>query len=141
MGIAIRPLDQISKKWQTVTPQRANIYAANVKAPLRNWEAETLAAKERQKEGMRRALDEDRVAKGVERVGQEKWQRNTAVKGPARWSEGVRIAEPDYRAGFAPYRDVIANLDLPEKFPAGDPRNWERSKAVGLALHQKKIQG
>lgn len=141
MAIAIRSVDQISKKWAEVTPQRAAIYEENVKAPLRNWEDETLAAKDRQKEGMRKAIAEDRVAKGVARVGQAKWLRNTAIKGPARWSEGVRIAEPDYRAGWAPYRDVIANLTLPEKYPAGDPRNWERSKAVGLALHERKISG
>lgn len=141
MTIAIRSAADVAKKWQEVTPQRAPIYEAGVKNPLRNWEEETLEAKERQKEGMRKAIQEDRIAKGVARVGNAKWQRNTVMKGPGRWSEGVRMAEADYLSGWAPYREVIANLTLPEKYAAGDPRNWERSKAVGLALHLKKTQG
>lgn len=139
MAIAIRSVDQVANKWKSVTPQRSGIYAENVKAPLRNWEENTLAAKERQKVGMQQAIQEDRIAKGVARVGQSKWLKNTSTKGPNRWSEGVMLAEADYRAGWAPFRDIIANLTLPEKFAKGDPRNWERSKAVGLALHQAKI--
>jgi len=137
----IRPLSEISKKWKDVTPLRSGEYKSGVDNPLKNWEKNTLAAKDRQKEGMQRALSEDRVAKGVAKAGQAKWQRKTSTLGPGRWSEGVVNAQPDYEAGFAPYHDVIAKTNPGPRYPAGDPRNWERSKKIGLALHQKKIAG
>lgn len=141
MSVEIRSTADIAKKWKEVTPQRSSEYESGVKNPLRNWEEETLAAKERQKSGMQTALNEDRIAKGVERVGQDKWSKNTSTKGPSRWSEGVGLAEADYKSGFDRYRNVIAGLDLPERYATGDPRNWERSKAVGLALHEEKVSG
>lgn len=141
MAIAIRPIDTIAGKWKEVTPQRAGIYEQNVKTPLRNWEENTLAAKERQKAGMTKALQEDRVAKGVSKAGQAKWVKATTTKGPGRWQEGVNLGEVDYKAGFAPYYEVISGLTLPEKYAKGDPRNYERAKVVGLALHNKKTQG
>ncbi len=137
----IRSITEIANKWKTVTPQRAEVYRNNVTSPLRNWEQETLAAKERQKEGMRKAIEEDRIAKGVAKAGQGKWSKNTQAKGPSRWVEGVGLAEADYATGFAPFRDVIEQTDPGPRFAKGDPRNWERSKKIGLALHQKKISG
>lgn len=137
----IRSIGEIAKKWKDVTPARADIYRANVAAPLKDWEKETVAAGDRQKEGMRKAMDEDRIVKGVVRAGLAKWSKMTTTKGPSRWVEGVGIAEPEYTAGFGPYRDVIEKTDPGPRYSKGDPRNWERSKKIGLALHAKKISG
>lgn len=137
----IRSAATIANKWKTVTPQRQTEYASNVAAPLRSWEKETLAAADRQKVGMQEALNDGRIQKGIQRAGQAKWQKATVSKGPNRWAEGVNLGEADYQSGFAPYVDIISKTQLPARFPKGDPRNWERSKALGLALHQKKIAG
>lgn len=137
----IRPIDQISGKWKEVTPGRSNIYKKNVDSPLRNWEANTLAAKDRRDAGLQEAINDGRIDRGIAKAGQAKWQKQTSTLGPGRWSEGVRMGEAAYRAGFAPYRDVIDATELPAKYPKGDPRNWDRSKAIGIALHQKKVSG
>lgn len=137
----IRSIDAIAKKWQTVTPQRSDIYKSNVEAPLKDWEKETLGSKDRRDAGLREAIADGRIDRGIKKAGNDKWQKATVTKGPQRWSEGVAMAEPEYKAGFAPYRDVIEKTDLGPKYPKGDPRNWERSKKIGLALHDKKIKG
>ena len=137
----IRSIEVIASKWQTVTPQRAGIYKSNVEAPLRDWEKETLAAKDRRNEGLRAAIADGRIDRGIKRVGLEGWRKPTVTKGPSRWAEGVALAEPEYRAGFAPYRDVIERTDPGPRFAKGDPRNWDRSKRIGMALHNKRIKG
>ena len=137
----IRSIDSISKKWKEVTPQRSSIYKANVEAPLRNWEVETLNAKDRRDEGLRAAISDGRIDRGIRKTGLAGWQKPTVTKGPTRWAEGVAVAEPEYRAGFAPYRDIIESTDLGPRYAKGDPRNWDRSKAIGIALHNKKISG
>ena len=137
----IRSLDTISKKWQTVTPQRAEIYRTNVASPLRDWEKEALAAKDRRDEGLRKAIADGRIDRGIRKTGQEGWLKATVTKGPSRWAEGVAMAEPEYRAGFAPYHDVIAKTDPGPRFATGDPRNWERSRKIGMALHERKVRG
>jgi len=49
------------------------------------------------------------------------------------------MAAPDYEQGWAPYREIIERIKLPERFAKGDPRNWERSKALGMALYKAKM--
>ncbi|KKL82154.1 hypothetical protein LCGC14_1987590 [marine sediment metagenome] len=137
----IRALEVISKKWQQVTPQRSGIYKDNVESPLRDWEKETLAASDRRDQGLRDAIADGRIDRGIKAVGLEGWRKPTVTKGPARWSEGVALAEPEFRAGFAPYHDVIQRTDPGPRFAKGDPRNWERSKRIGLALHERKVKG
>jgi len=137
----IRSIETIAKKWQEVTPQRADIYRSNVEAPLRDWAKEAAAAKERRDEGLRKAIADGRIDRGIAKAGLDGWRKPTVTKGPSRWSEGVALAEPEYRAGFAPFRDVIERTDPGPKFAKGDPRNWDRSKKIGLALHDKKIKG
>ena len=137
----IRSLESIAKKWKEVTHQRANIYKANVQAPLRNWEVETLAASDRRDSGMQAAIADGRINRGIIKTGFAGWQKPTVTKGPQRWAEGVAVAEPEYKAGFAPYRDVIEATDIGPRYAKGDPRNWDRSKAIGMALHEKKIKG
>jgi len=137
----IRSIEVIARKWQEVTPQRAEIYKSNVEAPLRDWAKEALGASERRDEGLRKAIADGRINRGITRVGLDGWRKPTVTKGPSRWSEGVALAEPEYRAGFAPYRDIIERTDPGPKFAKGDPRNWDRSRKIGLALHDKKIKG
>ena len=135
----IRSIETIARKWQEVTPARADIYRANVETPLRDWAKEASAAKDRRNEGMRAAIADGRIDRGIAKAGIEGWRKPTVTKGPARWAEGVAMAGPEYQAGFAPYRDVIERTDPGPKYAKGDPRNWDRSKKIGLALHAKKI--
>lgn len=131
----IRSLAEIGKKWATVTPVRQTEYTAGVQKPLRDWQANAAAAADRYQAGIQAAIAGKRFDKGVAAAGTAKWQRKAVSVGPGRWAQGVQVAEPDYSAGFAPYRDVIERVTMPPRFSRGDPRNWDRSKAIGTALN------
>lgn len=137
----VNSTSSIAQKWSRVTPQRTADYEAGVKNPRRNWEEATSEAAARQAEGVQQAIQENRFEKGVARAGNEKWQRGATQKGPQRWSQGVQLGADDYEKGFAPYRDTIERTALPPRFPAGDPRNIDRVKAMAEALHDRRIQG
>lgn len=137
----IKSASSIAEKWSRVTPQRTADYEQGVQNPKRDWAEETIAATDRQAEGIQKAIQEGRFEKGVAAAGTEKWKKGATQKGPQRWSQGVQVGADDYESGFAPYREVIQNTNLPPRYPAGDPRNIERTKAMAEALHNKRITG
>ena len=129
----------ISEKWTRVTPQRTEDYKKGIENPRRDWETETVNAKENWKAGVDAAANKDLFAKGVTAAGTKKWKDKALAKGPGRFAEGVYIAGPDYERGFAPYREAIARVDLGPKFPRRDPRNLDRVKKVVNALVAEKL--
>lgn len=130
----IRSIEQISRKWATVTPQRTADYEAGVKSPKKDWETATAAAEDSYQAGVNAAIAEKRFGKGVHKSGTEKWQKGAIQKGVPRWGQGVAIAEPQYAAGFAPFRDAIERLNLPPRYARRDARNINRVKAVNDAM-------
>jgi len=135
----IRSSAEISEKWARVTPMRSEDYKKGVENPKKDWAAATAAANDRYVTGVTQAAQQGRFLGGVKRAGTQKWQSHAALKGPNRFAEGVQIAQPDYEKGWAPYRDEIEKTTLPQRYPKGDPRNYERGKVMGTALHQRKL--
>jgi len=136
----IKALSAISEKWGRVTPGRVEDYKLGIQNPKRDWEEETLEAKENWKAGVDAAAAKDLFAKGVREAGTGKWKAKALKKGPGRFAEGVYIAGPDYETGFKPYHDAIARVDLGPRFPRRDPRNIERVKRVVEALIKTKLE-
>jgi len=137
----IKSLAAIRDKWTRVTPGRIEDYKIGIENPRRDWERETLEAKDNWKAGVDAAHAKGLFEKGVEAAGTTKWKANALKKGPGRFAEGVYIAGDDYAKGFAPYRDAIAAVDLGPRFPRRDPRNLERVRRVVNALIEAKIGG
>ena len=138
--VAIKPLEQIVKKWVDVTPGRAPYYEAGIKNPMRDWATEAAAAEGAWIGGVQDAITGKRFSKGVKKAGTAKWQRKAIAVGPSRFGEGVRAAGPDYQSGFAPYHDVISKITLPERKKRGDPGNLERVKKITQALYKKRLE-
>lgn len=137
----IKALSAIRDKWTRVTPGRIADYKLGIENPKRDWEAETVAAKDNWKAGIDSAAVKGLFERGVAKAGTKKWKDKALKLGPGRFAEGVYIAGPDYERGFAPYREAIARVDLGPKFPRRDPRNIERVKRVVEALIEEKIKG
>jgi len=136
----IRSIENISKKWAMVTPMRADDYAAGIANPRTSWAAATVNAEKAYEAGVQAAMSRNAFAAGVKKAGDSKWQRKASVNGVRNWGPGVTEAEGDYAAGFAPYREAIANCKLPPRYARRDPRNLARVKAVVDALVAKKLQ-
>lgn len=135
----IKALSAIRDKWTRVTPLRREDYELGIKNPKRDWEQETIAGKGNWKAGVDAAAAKDLFAKGVSLAGTKKWQEKALAVGPARFAEGVYLAGDAYAAGFAPFREAIARVDLGPKFPKRDPRNLERVRKVVDALVKEKL--
>jgi len=137
----IRDLAAIREKWTRVTPGRTEDYKIGIQNPRRDWEKETSAAAATYKAGVDAAHAKGLFAKGVRKAGTKKWQSKALAKGPTRFGEGVFLAGDDYEAGFAPYREAIAKVDLGPRFPKRDPRNIDRVKKIVDALIAPKVGG
>lgn len=135
---AIRDVAMISKKWADVTPGRSAQYEAGVRNPVRDYAANTIAAKAAWDAGIQAAVAGDRFTKGVRKVGTAKWQARAALLGTQRFGPGVQAAQVDYEAGFAPYREAISQVVLPPRGPRRAPQNVQRVNAIVLAMSARK---
>ena len=135
----IKSLADIAEKWIRVTPGRVEDYKLGIQNPKRDWAEEAEAGKENWKAGIDAAAAKDMFAKGIIKAGTAKWKAKALKKGPSRFAEGVYLAEDDYRKGFAPYREAIANTDLGPRFPKRDPRNLDRVRRIVTALVAEKV--
>lgn len=126
-------------KWARVTAGRTSEYTQGVASPRVSWAAATQAAAASYKAGVEAAIAGNRFANGVRLAGDQSWQQNTMEKGPARFAEGVALAQPAYEIGFQPYAQVIESTNLPPRFPRGDARNMKRVEAIAMALNKRRI--
>ncbi len=134
----IKALDKIARKWTEVTPQRANEYAEGRRNTRRSWQHAPEDAADSYAEGVQEAISNGSFARGVGEAGDGKWRDGALNKGVRRWPEGVRLGGDAYRTGFAPFHSVIQGVTLPPRGPKGDPRNYDRVRAIGEALHEEK---
>jgi len=139
---AIRPVTELAEKYKRVTPERAEYYRIGIERPKRSWAEGATSAAEAYTQGVTAAAREGRYQRGVSKAGDEKWKRNTLIKGveQGRWSAGVAAFADNYAKGFAPFAEAIASVTLPPKYAKGDPRNIERVKTIADALHKKKLE-
>ena len=135
----IRSLASISEKWARVTPGRAAEYQKGVENPKADWAEMALKAKDTWKQAITAAAARDAYSKGVSEAGTAKWKKGATQKGPGRFAEGVQIAQPEFQKGWSKYHSVIEKVELPPRYPKGEPRNLERVKAVATALRMAKV--
>lgn len=135
---AVKSGAQTAEKWSRVTPQRQQDYTNGVQNPRTPWAAASKAAEERFKQGVAEAAQRGAYGKGITAAGDQRWQQKAMAKGPSRFAEGVAMSAPDYQAAVQPYLDTIAAVQLPPRYPKGDPRNLERTKAITMALRKRK---
>jgi len=135
----ILPLDTIAAKWMQVSSQRSADYEQGVRNPRRDWMASTAAAATAYADGVSDAIADGRWSRGINKAGTAKWMANTIALGIPRWPQGIRNAQPAYRAGFEPYHAVITRTTLPPRYGRGDTRNYQRSQVMGDALHAARL--
>ena len=135
----IRPLDFIAKKWVTNAGRSGNNYKLGVESPRRSWSEATKAADQARKDGLAAADARNAFSLGVEAAGDAKWKDRATKLGVARYPAGVQIAEPAFRSGFSESHSVIQGVNLGPRGPKGAPQNYDRSKAIGEALHNAKV--
>ena len=129
------------EKFARVAAQRGGDYKAGIEDPKGDWATSTKNATANYNDGIQQSIADGRFAKGVAKAGTDKWKRKALEFGVSRYTQGVSSAASEYDVGFEPYRNVLESLQLPPRYPKGDPRNIERVRAVDDALRRKKMGG
>jgi hypothetical protein len=132
----IKSAAEIAAKYVRVASTRGDDFKAGVSDASVQWAEPTQAAAASYAAGTQDAITRGAFAKGVGRVGTDKWRRKVIATGVDRWPAGVRAAQKDFEDGFAPVQDVIARTQasLPPRKPRGDPGNGARSDMMVKAL-------
>lgn len=141
MALGIKSMDRIVAKWTTQSASATNQYEQGVKSPSRDWGEACASAEATYAAGVQAAIARQAYSINAAKAGTATWQKGALTKGVARWAAGIAISTDKYKAGFAPYREVIANLTLPARLEKGNAANIERVRIVAQALHAKKIGG
>ena len=131
----------IAQRFVKYAPQRQDRYEDGVRNPAEDWEKETKAAEANYEKGVQGGIARKAFGKGVTKCGTARQQAKTIMKGIPRWVEGISGAEADMATAMGPVVSVIEGTTLPPRYPTGDARNYDRSKAVGMALRKAKEEG
>jgi hypothetical protein len=137
MAVPIVPsVGKVAAKWARRAGSAGQEYTEGVQTTSRSWAAAAAAGEKNYVAGVTAAASAGRFGKGVNRAGDAKWKKGASEKGPARYSQGVAVAEQDYAAQVGPYLEAIGRVNLPERGPTGSEGNYGRVAAIGKALRQ-----
>jgi len=126
----VRNIKQIGEKFARVVSQRGPDYQTGIENPRRDQATAAAASEPAYEAGVQAAIAEKRFGKGVRKAGTAKWQRGAREKGVARWPAGVAAAQPDFEAGFEPFRAALERTELPPRRAKRDPANLLRVAKV-----------
>lgn len=137
--VSVPPVAAVGAKWQRRAASAGTEYEQGVTGAGTRWATNAAAADKTYQQAVTTAAAAGRFGKGVAKAGAAKYERMAREKGPARYSQGVSVAESDYAASVAPYLQAIGSVDLPARGPAGSEGNYQRVAAIGKALRQLKL--
>jgi len=129
-------VSKVAAKWARRAGSAGTEYSEGVANTTRSWQAASKGAEKNYTAGVTAAASAGRYGKGVDRAGDTKWKKGAMEKGPARFAQGVAVAEGDYAGAMGPVLEVIARTNLPERGPTGSEGNYQRTSAIGKALRQ-----
>lgn len=130
----------IAARFVKYAPGRFDRYTEGIASPDEDWEKNTKAAESNYETGVKAGIARKAFGKGVTKCGTARQQAKT-IKNQHRWPEGIEGAGAEMEAAMGPVVAVLQAITLPQRYPKGDPRNYERNKAVGTALRKAKEAG
>lgn len=134
----IKDINTSSSKWVARASVAGPDYTKGIQNPRVPWQTAAASAQANWQAGVTAAAAAGRFASGVNKAGNAKWQTNATTKGPARYTEGVALAQGAWQTAFGPYQTVISNVTLPPRGPVGSPQNLQRVSAITQALRAAK---
>lgn len=131
-----KSLSDASDKWVRRAGVATPDYERGIKNPRRSWAEASSAANSSYVTGVTQAAQQGRYASGVKAAGDQTWVEGATMKGPARYTEGVQLAQGKWEEGFQPFHQALQNLQLPARGPRRSPQNMQRVSAVVQAMVQ-----
>jgi len=141
MAIAVKDAAASATKFAQRAAAAGADYVAGVRGAGARWAAGTAAGAENWALSVQAAVTRGAFARGVAEAGPGKYTERASTIGAQRFPQGAQAAGPEWQRKTQPYLDVIRQLDLPPRRPAGDPGNNARAQMVGQALRARKVGG
>lgn len=134
--------EAIARKFKANAQRADGDYEYGARNPRRDWKEAAIAGEEAFAAAMLEVITNGLRAAGIRRIDARKWIDRIVAVGKARYREGVSGAEEKYKSGVRPYLELLQSLmeTLPPRGPKGSVENYERSRAIGEALHQLKVE-
>ncbi len=139
MPVNVKSIGAAAAKWAARAGVAVNDYLNGVAGSTKDQAGLAAAAQSQWAAAVAAAANAGTFAAGLNRAGTAGWKSGVASKGATRYAPGVTAAGPKYTARFGPFLNVIAALDLGQRFPRGDPRNQNRSTIVQVALNKARM--
>lgn len=139
MALKVADAASAAKKYVQRAQAAGPDYKKGVEQAGADWQQATSSAGDTYAQGVQDAIARNAFTKGVQKAGAQRYQERAAGVGAQRYPQGVAGAEGDWAQGTQPFLSTIAALTLPARRPKGDPANFERSRAVGMALRARKL--
>jgi len=132
-------IDRTVSKWIARARVARPDYEAGIKTPKRDWLTAAVAAKETYKAAITAPEVPELFVRGLKRAGKERWETMALKKGADRYTPGIELSEPYYRAVMSEILAEIERITLPTRQPRGDIRNLERVKKIFEGLHAWRL--
>ena len=136
MAIKIKPSEESSENYKGAISEAERRYKTAVGRTTGVIEA-AIKGQKNYVEQMQRSEVLARREAALRKTSDADWQKGALNIGSKRIGEGMRNAVEAQKSGFAPYRDVIASTDLPERTTDVDA-NIERVRILAHRLREKK---
>jgi len=141
IGVGAIDVGRVAAKWARRAASAGTEYSEGVANPSRSWSAATQAAAPAYAAGVQASIARGAYQKGVQGAGDAAWAAGATQKGPARFAEGVQLAQPAYTTGFGRVAAAINATPLPPRQPTGSPANIQRVAAIATALRKLRTGG
>jgi hypothetical protein len=132
----VPPVNRVAEKWARRVATATEDYAQGATAASERWQSGATAAAQVYSQAVVQAAQQGRYAKGIARVGAQRFRRGITEKGSQRYGPGAAAAQPDFAGAMAPVLEVIGRTDLPPRGPRGAEGNLQRVAAIAKALRQ-----
>ena len=140
MAKNIRDAATATKNWKERTGAASDFWVSQTQSASWKAYAGSDQAEKNYNTTMTKVLSNKGHQAGVQKSSDEKWKGGITSKGKDRFGPGVSAAEGKMNNVM---NKLIADIktgvsSLPPRGPPGDPANYDRSKKLGQALHDKK---
>jgi hypothetical protein len=129
-----------AQKWRQRAQAAQQDYVEGVRRPRRRWLEATQSAQNAWAQGVQQALADGRWVRAINTDAEALWRARAENVGPQRYAQGIQTSGDRYERNFAPYRQVIESIQLPDRGPVGDPGNIQRVAIIAAALHEAKLR-
>lgn len=139
MPIKVKDGTASMNKYKQNTANAVPAYKAGIQSPKQSQSGAAVASADVWQAAVTSGNAKAAYKSGLTKAGDAAWSAGALQKGADRYPVGTAFAAPKWQTNVQPYLQIISGFNLPPKGIRGAAQNWQRSQALGLALHAAKV--